>query len=205
MLKTKTSIVADLGLDLAEQFQHLLLVARVGAEGMDLAALPGDLRPPGASACRRCAASPRRYNLRARSGGRSRRPSHRPRRSRRRPCLSPWLFSFHPVRRRAICRREGGRSREIKSCHRERGRLSRGGGNEAGAPADLGGRQAFAVGAPARRGEQIHPDFAQRARRAQVLEKADPGLEVDDQDVVRRLGMARSGRSRSGTSARSAI
>jgi hypothetical protein len=35
--------VADLGLDLAEQFYHLLLVARVGAEGVDLAALAGDL------------------------------------------------------------------------------------------------------------------------------------------------------------------
>src|SRR5258708_6759616 len=69
------------------------------------------------------------------------------------------------------------------------GRLSGGGRNEAGAPADLGRLQPFAVRTPARRGEQVHPDFARRARRPQVLQKADPGLEVDDQDVVRRLGM----------------
>src|SRR4029450_5371405 len=35
--------LADLSLDLAEEFDDLFLIARVGTEGMDRAALPGDL------------------------------------------------------------------------------------------------------------------------------------------------------------------
>src|SRR5262249_19098824 len=35
--------LADLGLDLGEELDHLLLVARIGAERMDLAARTGDL------------------------------------------------------------------------------------------------------------------------------------------------------------------
>src|SRR6266851_9223557 len=79
--------------------------------------------------------------------------------------------------------------KEIAQGRLSHGRLSRGGRNEAGAAADLGRRQPFAVGTPTRRGEQVHPDFARRACRTQVLQKADPGLEVDGEDIVRRLGM----------------
>jgi len=39
--------LADFGLNLLEQLDDLLLVARIGAEGMDLAALAGDLRHQG--------------------------------------------------------------------------------------------------------------------------------------------------------------
>ena len=156
---------------------------------MDLAALLRDLRPPDASACRRCAASPRRYSPRARNGGRWRRPSRRPRRSRRRPCPRHGCSPSRP-----ICRRDGAaQGRLSHATVRGAAQRRRNGPARRRISAVV---RPFAVRTPARRGEQIHPDLAQRARRAQILQKADPGLEVDDGRIVRR-GTARSGRSRS--------
>ena len=46
--------------------------------------------------------------------------------------------------------------------------------------------ESIAIRAPARRGEEIHPGLARRARRGEILRQADPRRDVHDEGIARR-------------------